>query len=88
MSGAAARRRPSRHDPGVTTSAAAFADLAGQVLDGFLRAYPETATRLGDHRFDDRIEDRSSSGAETKRRMLSQQLRDLDGVGGWAAEPR
>ncbi len=80
MSGAAARRRPSRHDPGVTTSAAAFADLAGQVLDGFLRAYPETATRLGDHRFDDRIDDRSSSGAETKRRMLSQQLRHLDGV--------
>ncbi len=65
----------------MTSSGSDFAEAAGATLDAILRAYPETATRLGDHRFDDRLEDRSPTGLESTRSMLSERLRVLDAIG-------
>ncbi|HTW99628.1 MAG TPA: hypothetical protein VMD59_12670, partial [Acidimicrobiales bacterium] len=39
-----------------------FVAAATSALDDFLAAAPETATRLGDHRFDGEIEDLSLAG--------------------------
>lgn len=55
-----------------TTADAAFEKLAGECIEEVLRAQPETATQLGDHRFDDRLTDYSATAlaarAETLRR--------------------
>ena len=39
-----------------------YRQLAADVLDGLLETAPETATALGDHRFDDRLDDLSAGG--------------------------
>ena len=41
--------------------------LADDYWEAFLEANPTSATLLGDHRFDDRIEDLSATGAEVQR---------------------
>ena len=40
----------------------AFVSLAGGYVEKYLRMYPETATALGDHRYDDRLRDYSAAG--------------------------
>ena len=40
---------------------AAFVDLADRYIEEFLERYPEHATALGDHRYDDRLNDRSAA---------------------------
>ncbi|WP_197651712.1 DUF885 domain-containing protein [Carbonactinospora thermoautotrophica] len=57
---------------------ARFAALAEAVLDDVLAHQPETATMLGDHRFDDRLSDRRPEALEERRRALSGWLRRLD----------
>jgi uncharacterized protein (DUF885 family) len=53
-----------------TRSSSDYRVAAGAALGAILQARPETATQLGDHRFDDRIEDLSLAGlAETARAM-------------------
>jgi uncharacterized protein (DUF885 family) len=45
-----------------------------------LHACPETATELGDHRFDDRLSDFSAEGVQARVAMLSDALAALDDV--------
>jgi uncharacterized protein (DUF885 family) len=49
-------------------------------LDDLLAASPEWATGLGDHRFDDRLTDRSDMGLRDLRRSLSAHRDDLDSL--------
>ena len=44
-----------------------FAQVAGDFLEGYLRTNPETATMLGDHRYDGEWSDVSRAGVERKR---------------------
>jgi uncharacterized protein (DUF885 family) len=53
-----------------TAGAAEFAGLATDYLDDLARRHPDTATRLGDHRFDDRLPDESGQALAAERRAL------------------
>ncbi len=56
--------------------------LAEDYWETFLEANPTTATFLGDHRFDDRIEDLSAAGDQDQRRRwaaLRERLAAIDG---------
>ena len=57
---------------------AAFVRVARGSLDDLLSARPERATALGDHRFDDRIEDLSDSGRAALVRVLAARRDELD----------
>jgi uncharacterized protein (DUF885 family) len=50
--------------------AAEFAALAADYLDDLAQRHPDTATRLGDHRFDDRLPDDSEEARSAERRAL------------------
>jgi uncharacterized protein (DUF885 family) len=52
-----------------------FVRLAGEYLDDLAERHPDAATSLGDHRFDDRLPDRSAAALADERRALD----------GWAA---
>ncbi len=65
----------------------AFAELARTTVDDLLRTYPESATELGDHRFDDRLADRSPDGIAAAGAMLAQRLRDLESYPGRGSLP-
>jgi uncharacterized protein (DUF885 family) len=52
-----------------------FVRLAAEYLDDLAERHPDLATSLGDHRFDDRLPDRSAAALADERRAL----------GGWAA---
>ena len=52
-----------------------FESLAGNFVEQYLNLFPEHATQLGDHRFDDRLDDYSAEGRE-KARVLFQQYLD------------
>ena len=47
-----------------------FAVLAGEYLDDLALRHPDAATGLGDHRYDDRLSDRSVPGLAAERRAL------------------
>jgi len=58
-----------------------LADLARDYWDGYLAANPSTATMLGDHRHDDRLEDISPAGMEKERariRAVLERARAID----------
>ncbi len=42
----------------------AFVSLANEYIEEYLEMYPETATTLGDHRYDDRLNDYSVAGVK------------------------
>ena len=65
----------------------AFRALAGEVLGEYLEHHPETATQLGDHRFDDRLDDRSEAVLDEEIRWVGRRLRDLGAVTLGDAEP-
>jgi len=65
----------------------AFSTLAKAVLDEYLEHHPEAATQLGDHRFDDRLDDRSQAALDEKSRWVGRRLRDLGEVTLDDAEP-
>lgn len=54
-----------------------FAGLASKYLDEMLRQHPERATRLGDHRFDDRLDDYSREGVRKQRELAARYLKTL-----------
>ncbi|MBI1351958.1 MAG: DUF885 family protein [Actinomycetales bacterium] len=58
----------------------AFHALAEGIVDDLLRADPETATSLGEHRFDDRLADLSSPGVTALLTTIDDRLTELDGV--------
>ena len=57
-----------------------FRRVAERVVDGLLESAPETATALGDHRFDDRLDDLSAEGVAARADLLRDALQALDGV--------
>jgi uncharacterized protein (DUF885 family) len=61
-------------------SEATFHQLARTVLDELLERHPETATALGDHRFDDRLDDRSEAALAEEARWVGRRLGDLEAV--------
>jgi uncharacterized protein (DUF885 family) len=67
-------------DPSVSQVGRRFRTVAERVLDAMLHATPETATELGDHRFDDRLTDWSGDGVVSRVAMLSDALAAMDDV--------
>ena len=57
-----------------------FAGLAAAVLDDLLARDPARATRVGDHRFDDRLPDPSSDGTDEYARVLQRHATFLGSV--------
>ncbi len=55
---------------GVGPGAAEFITLAEDYLDDLARRHPDTATRLGDHRFDDRLPDDYPAARADERQAL------------------
>ncbi|MDN5780782.1 MAG: DUF885 domain-containing protein [Luteimonas sp.] len=47
-----------------STADAAFAALSKEWLDGWLQLHPVNATQVGDHRFDDQLDDLSAAGRQ------------------------
>ncbi len=68
---------PAAGEPQAT---ARFRQLAERVLDALLEASPETATVLGDHRFDDRLDDLTQVGVGHRLGLLTDALVALDDV--------
>ena len=62
-------------------------DLAAETIDELLERHPEMATSLGDHRFDDRLEDRSESALDEERRWVGRRLDDLAALDTTALAP-
>ncbi len=58
--------------------------LFAQVLDELLEQHPESATALGDHRFDDRLSDRSQSARDKEGSWAARRRNDLDALDGSA----
>lgn len=66
---------------GAVTGAPRFDELAPRILDELLERHPEAATTIGDHRFDDRLADRSDTALAAELdwvRRRSADLADLD----------
>ena len=42
----------------------AFVSVANEYIEDYLKMYPETATALGDHRYDDKLNDYSAAGVK------------------------
>ncbi len=57
-----------------------FRELADRIVDDLLAADPVGATALGDHRFDDRLPDRSAAGVGAELLALEDHLTALDAV--------
>jgi uncharacterized protein (DUF885 family) len=58
----------------------AFERIAGEALDDLLAIDPVDATALGDHRFDHRLPDRSPSGVDEARGLITRWLGAVDSV--------
>jgi uncharacterized protein (DUF885 family) len=61
-------------------TAARFRTLAEDTVEDLLRLSPERATDLGDHRYDDRLDDLSESGLAARRRLLALRRDELDSL--------
>jgi uncharacterized protein (DUF885 family) len=60
--------------------AAAFRASASAAVEDYLRNEPEAATALGDHRFDDRLDDRSEAGAVSRCQVYERHARAVRAV--------
>ncbi|MBR9974845.1 MAG: DUF885 domain-containing protein [Bacteroidetes bacterium] len=58
----------------------AFEELTGRFLESYLTTHPEHATELGDHRFDDRMDDYSREGMEAEVAFCRAYLDTLAGI--------
>jgi uncharacterized protein (DUF885 family) len=63
---------------------AAFEQLAGECIEELLRSQPETATQLGDHRFDGQLSDFSAAALKARERTLRRELAALARIDGSA----
>src|SRR5260370_14834863 len=59
---------------------AQFQSLAAKYVEEILRTNPEQATHLGDHRFDDRLNDYSLAGVRRQRDLALRYLKELAGI--------
>ena len=57
-----------------------FVSLADEYIETYLRMYPETATVLGDHRYDDRLNDYSFAGVKASIELDKTCLESLLGI--------
>src|SRR6266436_8621120 len=57
-----------------------FVELAERFLSQYLELNPESATQLGDHRFDSRLDDYSREGFARRRDFNQKFLQELDGI--------
>lgn len=57
-----------------------FEKTAGDYIEDYLRLYPESATRLGDHRYDHLLNDYSLAGVRKSVEMNRKYLRELDKI--------
>ena len=68
--------------PATAGHVAAAADelrrLADEYVDDLARRHPDTATELGDHRFDELLPDRSEAALADERRALDDVRRQAD----------
>jgi uncharacterized protein (DUF885 family) len=62
------------------TADARFADVSKRWLDGWMRLNPVAATQLGDHRFDDRVDDVSAGGRQQLVDFSRTLLAELDAI--------
>jgi uncharacterized protein (DUF885 family) len=60
-----------------TAADAAFETLARAFIEDYLKANPEEATQLGDHRYDDRLSDFSLAGLARKAELLRRYQAEL-----------
>lgn len=63
-----------------TSADAAFEKIAHEFIESYLRANPEQATELGDHRFDAQLSDYSAEAQKTAEAQARKYLAALDGV--------
>lgn len=61
----------------VTAADVAFRALAESILDGYLERHPVTATGLGEHRYDDRLDDYRPAAVDDLLRWLSAATAEL-----------
>lgn len=74
--------------PGARVSSNAMSESADQKFEALAKKYieqllemnPETATQLGDHRFDNRLDDYSLAGVERDRAFNQKYLKALDAI--------
>ncbi len=64
----------------VPTANARFESLAAGLIEAYLTLKPETATQLGDHRFDARLNDRSQAGIKAELALAERGLTDLRAI--------
>jgi uncharacterized protein (DUF885 family) len=64
-------------EPGATRRSR---EIVTRVVDELLEAAPETASALGDRRFDDRLDDLSTEGMARRAEVLRDALQAVDGV--------
>ena len=57
-----------------------FEALAKKYIEQFLERNPEAATQLGEHRFDNRLDDYSLAGVESERAVNQKYLKALDAI--------
>lgn len=57
-----------------------FESLAKKYIEQFLEMNPETATQLGEHRYDNRLDDYSLAGVERDRALNQKYLKALDAI--------
>lgn len=63
--------------PAEVSSDAAFEQLAGRYVEDYLVRHPEQATSLGDHRFDNRLDDYSAAGRKRELADARKTLKEL-----------
>jgi len=63
-----------------TPADSAFEKLAGECIEALLRARPETATQLGDHRFDGKLTDFSPAALQAREEELRAQRTALQQI--------
>jgi uncharacterized protein (DUF885 family) len=73
--------------PEVPSADAAFVTLADAILDDTLERHPEWATTVGDHRYDDRLDDRGPGTLAGERAAIARQRADLDRIDAAALSP-
>jgi uncharacterized protein (DUF885 family) len=71
---------PAAASPALSPTAHAFRSLVAATLDEYLEFSPVTATSLGDHRFDERLEDRSPDALAGELAAVRVRLAALDTV--------
>jgi len=68
------------HNLSDQNSDAKFEALANKYIEELLSMSPETATSLGDHRYDNRLDDYSLAGVERDRKLTQEYLKALNGI--------